>query len=203
MGVITIEVLLVGQTARGSSQLQKWLGSRGCDCHFAMSCKEACGLIACSGYDLVLSEYDLPDRAAYPLLEQLIGSTSTLFLSTIVEEGFLWVPALLRGRRWPDAHMLRPGELSEALSDVLQRVRGDRAETGPINRATTLGDELKLEAGSPAPSDACNWMGFKAAPSQARFACCDRAHEPRQMSHLKTRTDHCHQDSLVSGSQSK
>lgn len=114
-----IKVLLVGQTARSSVQLLQWLDNQGCQCNFAGSCKDACGLISRSGYDLVLSESDLPDRAVYPLLEQLIGSTSTLFLSTIVENGFVWVPALQRGRRWPDAHMLRQGEFLDALGKTL------------------------------------------------------------------------------------
>src|SRR2546430_3973858 len=121
MSVVGVEVLLVGPRARGSSQLLQWLGSRECECHFATTCKEACALLSRSGYDLVLSEYDLPDRAAYPLLEKLIGSTTTLFLSAIVENGVLWVPALLRGRRWPESHMLRPGELrSEEHTSELQ-----------------------------------------------------------------------------------
>ena len=168
MGIKSVEVLLVGPTARGSSQLLQWLGRRECACHFATTCKEACALVSRCAYDLVLSEYDLPDRGAYRLLEQLIGSTSTLFLSTIVENGFLWAPALLRGRKWPDAHMLRPGELSEALSDVLNKVRHDRAQTEERAWAATLGDELERVAVAQVPGDARNRMGFKAAPSQAQ-----------------------------------
>ncbi len=168
MGVVGVEVLLVGPRARGFSQLLQWLGHRDCECHFATTCKEACALVSRSGYDLVLSEYDLPDRAAYPLLEKLIGSTSTLFLSTIVENGFLWVPALLRGRRWPDAHMLRPGELSEVLSDVLKKVRYEKAEREKMVHAATLGDALELVVVAPAPGDARNRTGFCAASSQPR-----------------------------------
>ena len=144
MSVVGVEVLLVGPRARGSSQLLQWLGS----------CKEACALLSRSGYDLVLSEYDLPDRAAYPLLEKLIGSTTTLFLSAIVENGFLWVPALLRGRRWLESHMLRPGELREALSDVLKEVRRDKVESEETAYAVTLGDEVALVTVAPAPGDA-------------------------------------------------
>ncbi len=154
MSVVGVEVLLVGPRARGSSQLLQWLGSCECECHFATTCKEACALLSRSGYDLVLSEYDLPDRAAYPLLEKLIGSTTTLFLSAIVENGFLWVPALLRGRRWPESHMLRPGELREALSDVLKQVRRDKVESEETAHAVTLGDEVELVAVAPAPGDA-------------------------------------------------
>ena len=79
--------------------------------------------------------------------EQLRGSTSTLFFSTIVENGFVWIPALLRGKRWPDAHMLRPGELSEGLSDVTKKVGDDKAVKGLIAQATTLSrDELERVA---------------------------------------------------------
>ena len=117
---------------------------------------------------ILLSEYDLPDRTAYPLLEKLIGSTSTLFLSAIVENGFRWVPALLRGRRWPDSHMLRPGELREALSDVLKKVRRDKVERDEMAHVATLGDELERVPVAPAPSDARNRTGFKAASSQAQ-----------------------------------
>lgn len=170
MSVVGVEVLLVGPTVRASSQLLQWLGSRECECHFhfATTCKEACGLLSRSGYDLVLSEYDLPDRAAYPLLDKLIGSTSTLFLSAIVENGYLWVPALLRGRRWPDSRMLRPGELREALSDVLKKVRRDKVEWEEMAHAATLGDELEPVTVAPAPGDARNRLSSDAGPSQAR-----------------------------------
>lgn len=178
MGAKTVQVLLVGPTGRGSSQLLQWLGSCECECHFATTCKEACTLISRCAYDLVLSEYDLPDRGAYPLLEQLIGSTSTLFLSTITENGFLWVPALLRGRKWPGAHMLRPGELSEALSNVLKKVRHDKAETEEMARAATLGDEVERVAVALAPGDAGNRMGFKGAPSQAQSPVATVLTEP-------------------------
>lgn len=153
MSVVGVEVLLVGPRARGSSQLLQWLGSCECECHFATTCKEACALLSRSDYDLVLSEYDLPDRAAYPLLEKLIGSTTTLFLSAIVENGFLWVPALLRGR-WPDSHMLRPDELREALSKVLKKVRHDKVEQEEMAHAAALGNELELVAVAPALGDA-------------------------------------------------
>src|SRR5207244_7483917 len=105
-------------------------------------------------YDLALTEYDPAGRAAYPLLEKLIGSTTTLFLSAIVENGVLWVPALLRGRRWLESHMLRPGELREALSDVLKEVRRDKVESEETAYSVTLGDEVELVAVARAPGDA-------------------------------------------------
>jgi PleD family two-component response regulator len=72
------EILLVGEAAESSLQLTHWLEKRGCKCRFASSCKEACRLISGIKFDFVLSHFELPDRTAYPLLERLIGSATTL-----------------------------------------------------------------------------------------------------------------------------
>src|SRR6266478_1171731 len=80
-----IKVLLVGQTARSSFQLLQWLDNHGCQCHFASSCEDACILISETAFDLVISQSELPDRTAYPLLDRLVGSTATLFFSKPVE----------------------------------------------------------------------------------------------------------------------
>ena len=43
--------------------------------------------------------------------------------------------------------MLRPGELSEALNNVIKKVGHDKAVTGQTSQATTLsGGELELVA---------------------------------------------------------
>ena len=112
-------VLLVGETGRGSLRLLNWLFLRGCRCHFAVSFREACSLISCRQFDLVLSQYQLPDRTAFPLLESLTGSPTTLFLSTPVENGCLWLPMLDRGKRCVGAPVLRSSDLIETLSKVL------------------------------------------------------------------------------------
>ncbi len=74
-----IKVLLVGHTARSSSQLLQWLEKQGCQCHFASSYEDACILISQTAFELVISQFELPDRTAYPLLDRLVGSTATLF----------------------------------------------------------------------------------------------------------------------------
>src|SRR6202035_1250576 len=91
-------VLLVGETARGSLRLWNWLCDRGCRCQLATSYRDACRLISSMRFDLVLSQYQLPDRTAFPLLEWLSGSPTTLFLSTAVEGGCLWLPMLECGQ---------------------------------------------------------------------------------------------------------
>jgi CheY-like chemotaxis protein len=114
------EILLVGETAESSLQLTHWLETRRCKCRFASSCKEACRLLSQSKFDFVLSHYELPDRSAYPILERLIGSTTSLFFSTRIENGCLWWPALARGRKWPAATVLRPNEFAVTLGKALE-----------------------------------------------------------------------------------
>ena len=123
-------VLLVGKTPRSSTQLMNWLCKRGCQCHFAMSFRDACNLISRTQFDLVLSQYQLPDRTAFPLLDWLSGSPATLFFSTAVENGCLWLPMLERGTRCVGAPLLRSSEFTGALAEVLGvEVRSDEMET--------------------------------------------------------------------------
>jgi len=124
----TVEVLLVGQTPGGSAQLIQWLEQRGYHCHFASSCKEACRLVQSRVFELVLSTFELPDRSAYPLLEKLIGTSTTLFFSTIIEDGCLWLPTLIRGKKWPHSKAIRPREFAETLGDALEQARSHHNE---------------------------------------------------------------------------
>ena len=130
MGIRPKKVLLVGEISRSSTQLMNWLYKRGCQCHFAMSCQEACSLISHTQFDLVLSQYQLPDRTAFPMLDWLAGSPATLFLSTPVENGCLWLPMLERGERCVGASLLRSNDLPEALGKALNTsVKSDEMET--------------------------------------------------------------------------
>jgi hypothetical protein len=114
-----IMVLLVGEIPRGSLELLLWLYQQGCRCHFAMSYRDACSLISRTQFDLVLSRYQLPDQTAFSLLDWPIGSPATLFLSTVVESGCLWLPILERGKRCLGAPLVRSNDFNEALARVL------------------------------------------------------------------------------------
>lgn len=114
-----IMVLVAGETAKSFLQLLLWLYERGCRCHFATSYRDACSLISRTQFDLVLSQYQLPDRTAFSLSDWLIGSPATLFLSTVVESGCLWLPMLERGKRCVGAPVLRSSDFNEALAKVL------------------------------------------------------------------------------------
>ena len=127
------EILLVGETAQSCLQLMQWLERRGCRCHFASSCKDACRLISDMRFDFVLSHFELPDRSAFPLLQKLIGSTTSLFFSTRIENGCLWLPTLAKGRRWPDTRVLRPNEFAVAMGIALQDAcSGNNEATNPV-----------------------------------------------------------------------
>jgi hypothetical protein len=122
MGVETISVLLVGENLGRSSKLLRWLDSRGCFYQLALSYQDACNLVSQTQFDLVISQYQLPDRTAFPLLDLLAGSPATLFFSAVVENGSLWLPMLERGERCIGASVLRSNDLSEALDKVLGAV---------------------------------------------------------------------------------
>lgn len=136
-----ITVLLVGATARSSLQLLLWLYKRGCRCHFATTYQDACSLISRTQFDLVLSQYQLPDRTAFPLLDQLAGSPATLFLSAHVEDGCLWLPMLERGQRCVGAPLLRSDDFNEALAKVL-------GIEGRSDEKETVGREVSSESSS-------------------------------------------------------
>jgi len=119
MGLNPVMVLLVGEGARNSLQLLQWLDHRGCSCEVAQSCRDACNLTSCTQFDLVLSQYYLPDGTAFPLVDSLVGSPATLFLSARIEDGSLWVKMIERGKRCIAAPVLRSNGMTEALAAVL------------------------------------------------------------------------------------
>ena len=119
MGIEPIMVLLVGESVRRSPQLVQWLERRGCNCRFAPSYRDACNVISRRQFDLVLSQYQLPDRTAFPLLDWLVGSSATLFFSAHVENGFLWLKMLERGKRCVGTATLKSNALIEALAKLL------------------------------------------------------------------------------------
>src|SRR5437899_6167195 len=114
------EILLVGETAQSCLQLMQWLKSRRCRCHFASSCKDACRLISDMRFDFVLSHFELPDRSAFPLLQKLIGSTTSLFFSTRIENGCLWLPTLAKRSRFPETRALHANQFPVVMRFTLQ-----------------------------------------------------------------------------------
>jgi CheY-like chemotaxis protein len=112
-------VLLVGDVTVNSPTLLAWLGSKGFHCELADSCEEACRLIAGKEFDLVLSQYQLRDRTALPLLDGLTGSNATLFFSTASRNESRWLAMIERGARRVGAPVMGTPELTAAIEQLL------------------------------------------------------------------------------------
>jgi CheY-like chemotaxis protein len=113
------KVLLVGEPVQRSAALRKWLAQRACRCRFVLSFQDACRLLSQTEFDLVLCQYNLPDRTAFPLLHWLTGSHATLVFSARSRRGSRWLPVIERGNRclgWP---LLQARDLTTALEEIL------------------------------------------------------------------------------------
>ena len=67
----SISMLLVGQTVQRCRELHWWLDNRELRYEYAEFCNDARSRISRTQFDLVISEYQLPDRTALPLLDVL------------------------------------------------------------------------------------------------------------------------------------
>lgn len=117
-------VLLAGDTATQSSAVLDWCSGRGCRWQAARSFVEACRLMSQHEFDVVLCQYQLRDRTAFPLLDWLEGSRSTLLFSTRATRNPRWLTVIERGKRCLDMPLLGPADLGKAL-DRLAGFSGD------------------------------------------------------------------------------
>lgn len=117
------KALLIGESPQGSSYLTKRLQESGCECAFAVTCREACSLLTAHDFDLVLSPMRLRDGSLYPLMGLLDGSSITLFYYLPVEDGCLWLPALRRGQKCFGSSALRPSEFVAVLDEATEEIR--------------------------------------------------------------------------------
>jgi CheY-like chemotaxis protein len=127
-----IMVLLVGENICHSPRWVQWLHDRGCHCEFASSYRDACSVLSRAEFDVVLSEYQLPDRTAYPLLDWLVGTPATLLFCARVEDGFSWLKMLVRGERCFNAPVLRANDLISALDQMLTDAATPSSPSAPL-----------------------------------------------------------------------
>jgi CheY-like chemotaxis protein len=123
------KALLIGESPQGSQYLTKRLQENGCECAFAVTCREACSLLRAQDFDLVLSPMRLSDGSLYPLIGLLDGSGITLFYYHPVEDGCLWLPALRRGQKCFGSSALRPSEFVAALDETTREIRAMQRKT--------------------------------------------------------------------------
>lgn len=119
MGVRGVMVLLVGNSARKASTLERYLLKRGCDIRIATSQKEALELLRRNRFDLVLSEFVLSDGTAHQLIAPLRGTETTMFFSNAVEDGCWWTTAVFKGQDRSDEPGMSPAEFGIRLHEVL------------------------------------------------------------------------------------
>jgi len=120
-------VLLIGESAQGSSYLATRLLNRGCACSFALSCQEAFLTLRNRRFELVLSPTSLRDGTLYSIMNLLEGSDTTVFYSYAVERGCWWLPALRRGEKCFGSSALRPSEFVPLLDQTIKDIQSDAA----------------------------------------------------------------------------
>ena len=131
MTFTSITVLLVADITTRSATLRKWPRQLDCYWQFAASFQDASRLMSQREFDLVLCQYELSDRTAFPLLDWLEGSHSTLFFSSRVGKGSRWLPVIERGKRCLDRPLLHTKELPNAIRNILDgHDDGDSLESG-------------------------------------------------------------------------
>jgi len=125
MSRIPTTVLLASDTTTRSATLRKCSPHLDCYWQFAASFEDACRLMSQREFDLVLCQYELPDRTAFPLLDWLAGSHSTLLFSARAGRGSRWLPVIERGKRC----LNRPSLQSMDLPNVLGKMLDGHAES--------------------------------------------------------------------------
>lgn len=114
-----VTVLLVGKGARNAPVLEDHLRKRGCEVCFAISGKQAVEILQRRRFDLVLSEFMLPDGRAYQLMAPLHDTETSMFFSNSVEEGCWWMTALFKGQDRSEEAGMRPAEFRTRLDEIL------------------------------------------------------------------------------------
>jgi hypothetical protein len=111
--------LLVGREFLQSADPNGWFLRRRSQCRVASTVGEVCELTRSHRFDLILSDYHLPDGTGFELLDRFPVPPASYFLSHRVENGCIWLPAILRGVRCWGSAVLRPAAFIRLLGDLI------------------------------------------------------------------------------------
>jgi hypothetical protein len=103
--------------------LAKRVEERGCSCEFADTYHQACILLGCRNFDLLLSPVKMGESSMLPLMKMLRGSRSTAFYYQVVEDSCWWLPAISRGQVCFGQNALRPSEFIPILDKAIDELR--------------------------------------------------------------------------------
>jgi len=112
-------VLLVGREFHESSAIANWFLNRRRGCLIASTVGEVSELSKLHNFDLILSNYQLPDGAGSELIDRFPGLPVSLFLSHRIEDGCIWLPAILCGVKCWGSCSLKPRAFVRLLADIL------------------------------------------------------------------------------------
>lgn len=118
-----VNVLLIGHSARGFSNIIRRLAKSGCHCLLTHSNHEAVKLLATGSFDLVLSASPLPHNEIQSLTTAAAGTRVSIFCTYPVEDGCWWLPVLTNGMESLGEPALRPAEFAELLDRVVDDIR--------------------------------------------------------------------------------
>lgn len=123
MHVDGVNVLLIGQSARGFSNVIQRLAKSGCHCLLAHSYNEAVKVLATGSFELVLSASLFPYNEIQSLAAAVTGTRASVFCAYPVEDGCWWLPVLTNGIECLGAPALRPSDFAELLDRVVDDIR--------------------------------------------------------------------------------
>lgn len=112
-------ILLVGREFHESSVIANWFLSRRRGCLIASTVGEVWELTKSHNFDLILSNYQLPDGVGSELIDRFPGLPVSLFLSHRIEDGCIWLPAILCGVKCWGSCSLKPRAFVRLLADIL------------------------------------------------------------------------------------
>ncbi len=116
-----VNVLLLGESERGSSYLLRRLQERGCHCSFATSAEEALALFDRHAFHLILSTSPL--HQANPSIALLGESNCSAFYCYPVEDDCWWLPLVRRGQECEAVPALRPSEFFSLLDQLVREIK--------------------------------------------------------------------------------
>ncbi len=116
-------VLLVGREFIESPATINWFLKRRRGCLAVSTLGEVREVNPLRKFDLILSNYHLPDGKGFTLIDLFRDHPTSLFLSHQVENGCIWLPGILRGVRCWGAAALKPQPFARLLADLVSETR--------------------------------------------------------------------------------
>lgn len=123
MNSAPVRVLWAEDKPGGCLAVSEWLTNRGCDLQVVSTFQEVASLLAQADFDLVLCQYALRDRTAFPLLDWLEGSRSSLVFAGRPSKRARWLLVIERGERRLNSPALGQSQLLSVLESCVRQSR--------------------------------------------------------------------------------